>query len=703
MLDKHLKRRLNIIFRIIIVLIICGTIVYLFPKTGSFQYEFQKGSPWRYETLNAPFDFPIYKTDAELAAEREKITREQTPIFNLKTEVKEKQTTRFARATEKYRNSYTAAGIDQIRNKLAALYNKGILLLPEELDPDNIKTIKIVHNNIGKDVDFSKVFRLKKAYSTMTEFIDNVNLPSSVKEHILSLNLSNFIQPNLEFDASKTHLQLLNQLKNISLTQGLIRNGEIVITKRELVTPEKVKLLNSLKLEYRHNAGTYASHLRIIGGQIILTLTALSIFSLFFYYSKKRIFYNNKEFIFLYSAFLATVMLGCIGYYQNINMLALPVLFFIIIVNILVGSRSALYLLLGSSLLIAYFAPNSYRYLFMQLSAGIVSVFSLSQLQRRGQLFLSIFLTFLTYTAVYISFILVQEGEISLSNVFGVLWLLVNCLLLSLTYPVIYIFERIFGFTSEITLMELSNPNHPALRTLTKKAPGTFQHSLMVANLAEEAIYRIGGSPLLTRTGALYHDIGKSYDPIFFIENQSGGLNPHDHCDFDESARRIIDHVTKGVELAKKYNLPEAIINFIRTHHGRSKVKYFYNSFRNKYPDRPVDEAAFTYSGPDPISKECAVVMMADAVEAASRSLQEKTEENITALVNNIIDGQLQDGRFMNAEITYRDIDSVKRVFIEMLTNIYHSRIAYPKLKQTAEENDAGNRTPEENQETTNA
>lgn len=531
----------------------------------------------------------------------------------------------------------------------------------------------------------------------MTQFIDNSNLPASVKEHILSLNISNFIHPNLEFDASKTHVQLLNQLKNISLTHGLVRNGEIIITKRELVTPEKVKLLNSLKLEYRHNAGSYASHLRIIGGQIILTLTALIIFSLYFYYSKKRIFYNNKEFIFLYGTFLATVMLGSIGYYQSINMLALPVLFFVIIVNILVGSRSALYLLLGSSLLISYFAPNNYMYLFMQLAAGIVSVFSLSQLQRRGQLFLSIFLTFLTYTAVYISFILVQEGEISLSHVFGVLWLLINSLVLSLTYPVIYIFERIFGFTSEITLMELSNPNHPALRTLTKKAPGTFQHSLMVANLAEEAIYRIGGNPLLTRTGALYHDIGKSYDPVFFIENQSGGINPHDQCDFDESARRIINHVTQGVELAKKYNLPEAIINFIRTHHGKSKVKYFYNSFRNKYPDRPVDEAAFTYSGPDPISKECAVVMMADAVEAASRTLQDKTEENITALVNNIIDGQLQDGRFMNAEITFKDIDGVKRVFIEMLTNIYHSRISYPKLKQTEQPDASDNASPEGN------
>ena len=455
-----------------------------------------------------------------------------------------------------------------------------------------------------------------------------------------------------------------------------------------MVTPEKVKLLNSLKTEYRHNAGSSSGNLRLTGGQIILTLTALTIFSIFFYYSKKRIFYNNKEFIFLYASFLATVLLGSVGYYQNINMLSLPVLFFVIIVNILVGSRSALYLLLSSSLLISYFAPNSYMYIFMQIAAGIVAIFGLAQLQRRGQLFISIFFIFLTYVAVYIAFLLTQEGEFVLTHLFGLLWLFVNCLLLSLTYPVIYIFERIFGFISEITLIELSNPNHPALRALTKKAPGTFQHSLMVANLAEEAIYRIGGNPLLTRTGALYHDIGKSYDPIYFIENQTGGINPHDQCEFDVSAQHIINHVTQGEELAKKYNLPEAIINFIRTHHGKSKVKYFYNSFKNKYPDKPIDETLFTYAGPDPVSKECSVVMMADAVEAVSRTLRDKTEDNITKLVNDIIDGQVADGRFQNADITFKDIAAVKRVFIDMLTNIYHSRIAYPPLKKTEKPKD---------------
>lgn len=681
MADKKLKRRLNALFRIVIMLIICVVTIYLFPKIGSFQYAYQKGMPWRYETLNAPFDFPIYKTDEELQVDREKIQEEQSPIFNLNPQTASFQVGKFKTALHGFENENTSYALNQLIRTYENIYASGLVQLPEQLDPQKIKRIKIVKNKIGKTVDFNQVYTLKKAYATLSEQIQKSNLPKAVKENILSLNLNNYLQPNLEFDAAKTNVEQLNHLKNISLTEGMVQQGDIIISKRELVTPEKIKILNSLKNEYQHNLGTTETYMRTLGGQVILVLVALSIFTIFFYYSKKRIFYNNREFIFLYGLFMATILLGSLGYHQNINMFVIPVLFFIIIVNILIGSRSALYLLLSSTLLLSYYAPNSYMYAFMQIAAGIVAIFSLTHLQRRGQLIFSIFLIFVTYSLVYIAFILTQEGEIRVTHLFAFIWLLINCLLLTLAYPVIYIFERVFGYTSEITLIELSNPNHPALRNLTKKAPGTFQHSLMVANLAEEAIYRIGGNPLLTRTGALYHDIGKTYDPIFFIENQSGGINPHDQCEFDESARHIIDHVTKGVELAKKYNLPESIINFIRTHHGKSKVKYFYNSFKNKYPDREIDESQFTYAGPDPVSRECAVLMMADAVEAASRTLAIKDEENITKLVSNIIDGQLQDGRFANADITFKDIAMVKKVFIEMLTNIYHSRIAYPKLK----------------------
>lgn len=683
--NKKLKRRLNALFRLLIMLLICIITVYLFPKVGSFQYEYQKGMPWRYETLNAPFDFPIYKTDDELQEERKKVTQKQSPIFNLNPLTAPTQIAKFRTALHAFANEAPISVLEKLVQRLENIYQAGVLQLPEQLDADKIQNLKIVENKIAKTVDFSQIYTLKKAYTTLSEAVNQSSLSKSVQEKILSLNLNNYLQPNLDFDASKTSLDHLNQLKNISLTQGMIQKEDVIISKRELVTPEKVKLLNSLKNEYQHNSGSTETYMRTIGGQTLLVVMALVVFSIFFYYSKKRIFYNNREFIFLYGLFLATILLGSLGYYQSINMFAIPVLFFIIIVNILIGSRSALYLLLSTTLLISYYAPNSYMFVFMQIAAGIVAIFSLTHLQRRGQLILSIFLIFVTYSLVYVAFILTQEGEIRVTHLLGFLWLFVNCLLLTLTYPVIYIFERIFGYTSEITLIELSNPNHPALRNLTKKAPGTFQHSLMVANLAEEAIYRIGGNPLLTRTGALYHDIGKTYDPIFFIENQTGGINPHDQCEFDVSAQYIINHVTKGVEMAKKYNLPEAIINFIRTHHGKSKVKYFYNSFKNKYPDREIDENLFTYAGPDPVSRECSVVMMADAVEAVSRTLSNKTEENITKLVDNIIDGQVQDGRFVNADITFKDIAIVKKVFIEMLTNIYHSRIAYPKLEKKEE------------------
>ncbi len=682
MLDRKLKRRLNGLFRLVIMLAICIITVYLFPKAGSFQYEYHKGMQWRYETLNAPFDFPIYKTEDELQNEREKIMEKQSPIFFLNPETAPQHIQKFQSALHQFSQEATPAALQKVLDKIQTIYQAGIVQLPEQYNADKIHQLKIVENNIGRKVDFNRIYTLKKAYSTLSEQIKQAGLPKSVQDRILSLNLNNFLQPNLEFDESKTTLELFNQLQHISLTEGMVQQGDVIISQSETVTPEKIKILNSLKNEYQLKLGTTETYMKTIGGQVILVLASLLIFSIFFYYSKKRIFYNNREFIFLYGLFQATILLGSLGYYQNINIFAVPVLFFIIIVNILIGGRSALYLLLSTTLLLAYYAPNSYMFAFMQIAAGIVSIFSLIHLQRRGQLILSIFFIFITYSLVYTAFLLAQEGEIRTTHLLEFLWLFVNCLLLTLTYPVIYIFERIFGYTSEITLIELSNPNHPALRNLTKKAPGTFQHSLMVANLAEEAIYRIGGNPLLTRTGALYHDIGKTYDPIFFIENQTGGINPHNQCDYDISAQHIINHVTKGVELAKKYNLPEAIINFIRTHHGKSKVKYFYNSFKNQYPDREIDESLFTYDGPDPVSRECSVVMMADAVEAASRTLADKTEENITKLVDNIIDNQVQEGRFANADITFKDIGIVKKVFIEMLTSIYHSRIAYPKLEK---------------------
>lgn len=682
--DKNKKyRQLQFLFKIITIIVICGIIVMLLPKIESFKYSYQKGMPWKYEKLIAPLDFPIHKTAEEKLAEMENVKNEQPPIFNFNATGISSQVKKFSEKVNEFRTDENSVALDKIIHKLEEIYQKGIILLPEKLADRTIKTVLIVRNNVALEENFKELYTLKKAYETLSDYIRDQQLSATTKEKILNLNLNSYLKTNLEFDLKKTVLAIDNAVKNISPTQGMVRKGEEIIAPDEVVTPEKYKILESFRIEHEQSLGTTKDRIRITVAQTILTLIALLTFSIFLYFSRKRLFYDNKDFLFLHSMFLLTVALGSISYFYNINLLLIQVLFFPIIVNILFGTRPALYLLIGTSMLVSYFAQNSYMYFFMQISAGIVALFSLNHLQRRGQLFVAITLIFLTYVLVYSAFTLIQEGSIPLKNIFAFIFLLINALLLSLTYPALYIVERLFGYTSEISLMEFSNPNHPVLRTLTRKAPGTFQHSLMVANLAEEAIYHIGGSPLLARTGALYHDIGKTYNPIMFIENQTGGMNPHSSCDFDESARIIISHVTKGVELANKYKLPEAIINFIRTHHGKSKVKFFYYSYKNKYPDKEIDETLFTYPGPDPISKECVAVMMADAVEAASRSLEVKNEENLAKLVNDMIDGQLRDGRFANADITFKDISTVKRVYTEMLVNVYHARIAYPQVEKT--------------------
>ncbi|MDR2413624.1 MAG: HDIG domain-containing protein [Odoribacteraceae bacterium] len=689
MLEKNKKRRmLQHLLKIGIILIISAVIVALLPKIASFDSSYQKGMPWNHETLVAPFDFPIHKTPEELQAEAEKIAREHPPIFYRVETVMPVQVNRFR---DRVSNAQHAA---PVVNKLQEIYEKGILLLPGELRQEDLRAITVARNNFASEMDFNQVYTLKNAYSALVDFINGTSLPGETKKSLIDLDLNDYLKPNLVYDKQKTRLSLEKRLKEINRIHGMVHRGETIITKNERVSPEKYALLESFKIEQAKTIGSARSRLLITISQTILTLIALASFSIFLYFSRKRLFYSNKDFVFLHCMFLLTVLVGILGYSLELHFLLVPVLFFPIIVNILFGSRAALFLLLGAVLLLAYLAPNSYMYVFMQLSGGIVSIYSLSHLQRRGQLFLAVTLVLAAYILVYSAFTLVQQDAFTTEDLLALASLTGNALLLCLTYPVLYLFEKLFGYTSEISLIEFSNPNHPLLRLLTKKAPGTFQHSLMVANLAEEAVYHIGGSPLLARTGALYHDIGKTRDPIMFIENQTGGGNPHAALDFDESARIVIGHVMQGVELAHKHNLPDAIINFIRTHHGKSKAKYFYVSYKNKYPDRDADEAAFTYPGPDPGSKECAVVMMADAVEAASRTLEVKNEENISKLVNELINTQLKEGRFNNADITFKDIATVKRVYTEQLVTIYHARVTYPKLEKDdrdpAGENDPG-------------
>ncbi|GHV64673.1 HDIG domain-containing protein [Bacteroidia bacterium] len=688
MIKKSLNKKIKIIGRLAVLLVACVIIVISLPKSQNFNYEYQLGTTWKYENLRVPFDFPVYKMDSELEKEKEDIKRSQLPIYNLNKEIGTTQVNKFVNEatklvppTEEGEEDKHATSIRAIRRKLAGIYHAGILQSFEKLLESKTSTVKIIENNVGRDVEVKSIYSLKSAYTALHDYTLSLHLPDSIEDVILPI-LDRYITTNLEFDESKTNSILSTQLQNISLTQGMIHKGEEVIKQDEIITPEKFNILNSLKKEYRNNNAVVGNRVLTITGLSLLTLAGLLVCSLYFYFFLDRSSSSYRSFILIFGSFLATVLLGSISYHYDISIIAIPTLLLIIVTNILINKQAALYLLLSTSMILSYFAIDSYMYLFMQIAAGVVAIFSLSHLQRRGQLFFSILLIFITYSLIFFAFIILRESTFTWRHAMGFVFLVTNSILLCLSYFIIYLFERLFGFVSDITLIELSNPNHPALRDLTHKAPGTFQHSLMVANLAEEAIYRIGGNPLLVRTGALYHDIGKAQEPIYFIENQAGGVNPHASLGFDESAQHIINHVTHGIILAKKHNIPEAVVDFIRTHHGRSKAKFFYNSFKNKYPDKEIDESIFTYPGPDPSSKECAVLMMADSVEAAIRSLEEKTEANITARVNSIIDNQLSDKRFEQADITFREISITKQIFISTLANIYHSRISYPELKK---------------------
>lgn len=685
MYSKKTKRQFNRLFRILFILLVCGVLLYLFPKSGTFHYDYRKGMNWSYEQLVAPFDFPIYKNETELALSKKRVLEQQGLIYDYEAKIAKQNIEKVKKELDGLRGILSAKERSIIIEKLTSIYNCGIYILPENYNDKTVTAIRIIKNNISEEYLLSSLYTPKKAYQELITTINGLTISPESKQLVLQLNWALGVNPNLIYDEEKSDLSISNALKNMALTQGMVKKGDIILTPEELVTQEKIDILNSLKRSYSQQFYFDSTGIGQLIGQFMIIVIGIMIFTLYLMIQKKSSFYNIREFIFLYSLFFASIALVLAAFYQDIEIYAVPTLFFIVIVNVLINTRTALFMILGTTLISAFIVTDSFQFVVMQLTAGVIAMFSLSQLQRRSQLFVAILLIFLGYVVSFIAFELIYKGNLLPSSWVTLFWLVVNSLLLALSYLAIYLFERLFGYTSEITLMELSNPNHPALRMLTQKAPGTFQHSLMVANLAEDAIYRIGGDPLLTRTGALYHDIGKMNNPIYFIENQSGGLNPHNNHDFDESAQIIINHVREGIELAKRYNLPNSIIDFIKTHHGRSKVKFFYNSYRNKYPDREVDEKLFTYDGADPISKECAVVMMADAVEATSRSLTDKSEENIEMVVNNIIDTQVQEGRFQKAHITFNDIAAVKRIFIDKLVKIYHSRIAYPKINSEKE------------------
>ncbi|MCK4360296.1 MAG: HDIG domain-containing protein, partial [Bacteroidales bacterium] len=662
-------------------------LVLIFPREGKFKYEFQKGKPWKHKDLIAPFDFAIIKPGKEIELERLLVLEELKPFFKIDDRLIEEKTEELSNEFEReWKRKYSRKDKrknlkNNSKDACLEIFNKLIItgiieLTPEIENKTDDFTIIILKDNIAEEKNLSQVFSIH----TANEFIlEQLRDYKNVDRALLLSILEKFLIPNIFYDAETTEKEKQILLNNISLTHGMVQTGERIISKGELVTGNKYQVLESIKMEYEQQLGSPSTYYSILIGQIILISISVIVLLFFLLYFRKDIYADNKKLILILLVIILMVFITSLVIKFNVGYLYLvPICLVPIVIRAFFDTRLALYVHIITIIIIGFLVPNSFEFVFLQLIAGIIVIISVVHLQKRSQFFVTSFMIFLTYITVYVGLTLIQEGSLMGVELKYLALFAGSAVLTLFSYPLIFIFEKIFGMITDVTLMELSNSNTKLLRELSMKAPGTFQHSLQVANLAEEALYEIGGNTLLARTGALYHDIGKMDMPEYFVENQSTGVNPHDDLPFDESAKIIISHVRKGVKKAKKHNLPEQIIVFIKTHHGTRKVMYFYNMLLKEKPDEQIDEAIYTYPGPIPFSKESAVLMMADSVEAASRSIKQPNEQNLSELVDNIINKQVENEQFVNSNITLREITKIKNILKKKLMNMYHVRIEYP-------------------------
>lgn len=667
-------------FYITFVFIATVFLLYLIiPGESRFKYEFQKNAPWRHETLIAPFNFAISKPDEEVKVEMDSVRTQYIPYMRVDTLQEIAERNNLVSDLKKYQLDSTK--IQMLAGDLSSLYKTGIMELSPENQPalQNKDAVVLIRNKRATNVPVHKLYTMKTAYEALHDSTQNL-LGDQFQQFIQNVNLSTYIKANVTYDDELNSMALQKQLDAVSLTQGMIQAGERIIFKGDIVTPEKYTILESLKKSYETKRGQDIERYLITVGRVILIVACLLILIFYLYYFRPEIFNQKRRLSFILIMIVLMVFTSRFVTTQDyINLYVVPLAILPILLRIFFDSRTAIFTLLVTSLLIGYFAPNNYEYIFLNLTAGIIAVFSLDKLHRRSHLVITALWVFLSYSLVFLALSMIQEGNIESIPWKNLEWFGGNALLVLLAYPLIYIFEKLFGFVSDVTLIELSDTNQPLLRKLAQEAPGTFQHSIQVANIAEEVIIRIGGNPLLARTGALYHDIGKTNQPAFFIENQAAGMNPHSSLDNKESAKIIIDHVTLGVKLARRNKLPEMLIEFITSHHGTSQAKYFYTTYKNNHPDEEVDPKDFTYPGPPPKSKETSVVMLTDGIEAAARALKDKTHENLQQLIEKMVDDKFATGQLDNAELTLREIRIFKETILEKLMNIYHVRIEYPE------------------------
>ncbi len=659
----------SLVYKVLAVLLVSFLILLVFPNQKKSDYDFVAGGFWNSEDLYAPFDFAVQKSQEEIDRDIATAKSDALLFFYFDSVVYNKVENQLLNMDWTLTNYQR----NELLRLVSRIYSRGYLQLPDKVDIN--RTIVLLKGNVGTTREYNDFYSKAQINDLLHEQLEGYGKSDSLRIYLLN----NVLQPNIVFDDIRTKLEEDSRLSQISSASGMVSMGQLIISKGEYITPEKANVLKSLEGEKKTRFDVNYSVLNRNIGLYLLIIIAFTALFLFLALIKHPLLTDNKKVTFvLFIIFLMCFMVAMLLRINPDLVMLAPLCLAPILVRVFFDMRVALYIHLVIIIIIASFVPNSFEFIFYQLIAGMMSIISVKNFEHRSNFFVVSLIVFLTYSAIYVAGVLSQDTTLENVNVNRFLIFFCNALLLLMAFPFTYLFEKIFGFVSVLTLLEISSTNTKALRDLSNKAPGTFQHSVQVANIAEDMINEIGGDSLLARVGALYHDIGKMYAPLYFTENQTSGFNPHAELESENSASIIIAHVRNGVEMAKKYHLPEGVIDFIRTHHGTTKTGYFYNRYIIEHPDEPVDEALFAYNGPKPYSRETAVVMLVDSVEAAVRSLNTHDKESISSLIDRIVEGKIRDNQFSNCNITFRDIDTIKRILKDKMLSIYHVRIAYP-------------------------
>lgn len=670
----------NLATKTVLVCITVAIIVWFLPRNEGRMYRYDVGKPWMYGSVIAKFDFPIYKTDEAIKHEQDSLLKHFQPYYSLNPLIEKKQVERFLHDYEQGINGLPKEYVGIVARQMQEIYQMGIINTNEynNIFKDSTSMIRFVSGKNAKSLKVSSFYSTIAAYEHIF-----ANEKLAAQRAILSrCNLNNYIEANIVYDKEKSDAEKNDLLSSIPLASGMVMSGQKIIDRGEIVNDYTCRVLNSFDKEMKRRSSTQDEIMTTFIGQILFVLILVMMFTSYLTLFRKDYFEKPRSITMLYTMItLFPILVSMMMKHNFFSVYIIPFAMAAIFVRVFMDSRTAFITHVTMILICAAAVKYQYEFIIVQLASGLVAIYSLRELSKRSQIFITAILVTISSCIVYLALQLMQDNQVFNIDPSMYTYFIINGIFLLLSYPMMYLIEKMFGFISNVTLFELSNTNKGLLRNLSEIAPGTFQHSITVGNLAAEIANRIHANSLLVRTGALYHDIGKMTNPVFFTENQAG-VNPHDQLSNLESAQIIISHVTEGLKLAEKFNLPGIIKDFISTHHGTGLTKYFYINYCNEHPDEQVDKEMFQYPGPNPFTREQAILMMADTVEAASRSLNEYTEESISTLTNKLIDSQVADGFFRECPITFRDIALAKSVLIERLKSIYHTRISYPHLNK---------------------